>query len=98
MTTEPLWVFADQLGPHVHGGAHRYRPVVIIESRRAFTRRRYHRQKLHLVLSGMRHLAAELGDRARYVTADTYRPRHPRVSGTPAGTQTLRCAETLGCR
>ena len=73
MTTEPLWVFADQLGPHVHGGAHRDRPVVIIESRRALSRRRYHRQKLHLMLSGIRHLAAELGDRARYVTADTYR-------------------------
>ncbi|WP_181781033.1 cryptochrome/photolyase family protein [Pseudonocardia pini] len=71
---EPLWLFADQLGPHVHATEEmRDREVVLIESARALRRRRFHRQKLHLVLSGMRHLAAELGDRARYVRADTYR-------------------------
>ena len=37
-----------------------------------FARRRFHRQKAHLVLSAMRHRAAELGDRCRYVRADTY--------------------------
>ena len=31
--------------------------------RRVFARRRFHRQKAHLVLSAMRHRAAELGDR-----------------------------------
>ena len=40
---------------------------------RVLRRRPFHRQKLHLVLSGMRHLAAELGDRARYLRTDTYR-------------------------
>lgn len=79
---EPLWVFADQLGPHVHGGAHADRPVVLIESRRALCARRYHRQKLHLVLSGMRHLSAELGDRVRYLAADTYREALAQV-GSP---------------
>ena len=44
-----------------------------MESARALRRKPFHRQKLHLVLSGMRHLAAELGDRARYLRADTYR-------------------------
>ena len=30
MTAEPLWLFADQLGPHVHGtDAHREREVVL---------------------------------------------------------------------
>ena len=52
---------------------HRHREVVLVESSRVLRRRRFHRQKLHLVLSGMRHLAAELGDRARYLRAETYR-------------------------
>ncbi|MFC7616301.1 cryptochrome/photolyase family protein [Actinokineospora soli] len=69
----PLWLFADQLGPHVHGGEHAHRPVVLIESGSALRRRRYHRQKLHIVLSALRHTAAELGERATLVRADTYR-------------------------
>ena len=52
MTAEPLWLFADQLGPHVHGtDAHREREVVLVESSRVLRRKRFHRQKLHLVLS-----------------------------------------------
>ena len=35
--------------------------MVLVESSRVLRRKRFHRQKLHLVLSGMRHLAAELG-------------------------------------
>jgi deoxyribodipyrimidine photolyase-related protein len=80
MTTEPLWLFADQLGPHVHGtDAHREREVVLVESSRILRRKRFHRQKLHLVLSGMRHLAVELGDRATYLRTDTYREALARV-------------------
>ena len=37
-----------------------------------FRRRRFHRAKAHLVLSAMRHRAAEFGDRVTYVRADTY--------------------------
>lgn len=74
----PLWIFGDQLGPHVHG-AHPDREVVLVESHRVLGRRRFHRQKLHLVLSGMRHLAAELGERATYLRADTYREALERV-------------------
>ena len=69
----PLWLFGDQLGPHFRSGAHSRRPVLLIESTAALTRHRSHRQKLHLVLSGMRHLAAELGPRAEVVRAPTYR-------------------------
>ena len=69
MADPPLWLFADQLGPHVHGD----REIVLVESARALRRKPFHRQKLQLVLSGMRHLAAELGDRARYLRTDTYR-------------------------
>ena len=80
MTTEPLWLFADQLGPHVHStDEHRDREVVLVESTRVLHRKRFHRQKLHLVLSGMRHLAAELGDRATYLRTDTYREALERV-------------------
>ncbi|MGU3434897.1 cryptochrome/photolyase family protein [Actinomycetes bacterium M1A6_2h] len=70
----PLWIFADQLGPHVHSTPeHVDREVVMVESAGALRRRPAHRQKVHLLLSGMRHLAAELGDRATYIKADTYR-------------------------
>ncbi|WP_369830017.1 cryptochrome/photolyase family protein [Mycobacterium sp. 1465703.0] len=52
------WCFADQLGPHFldHPG----QPVLLIESRAVFERRRFHRRKAHLVLSALRHRAAEL--------------------------------------
>jgi len=70
----PLWIFGDQLGPHVHSSEeHRGREVVLVESERVFRRRRFHRQKLHLVLSGVRHTAAELGDRAIHLRTGTYR-------------------------
>ena len=62
------WLFADQLGPHYAGEE----PVVYILSRQAFSTRRLHRAKAHLVLSAMRHRAAELGDRMTYVQAPTY--------------------------
>ena len=68
MTTR--WLFGDQLGPHFtddHDG-----PLLLVESRAVFRRRRYHRAKAHLVLSAMRHRAAELGDRLTYVREDTY--------------------------
>jgi deoxyribodipyrimidine photolyase-related protein len=68
----PLWLFADQLGPHVHGGEHAHRPVLLVEADSALRRRRFHRQKLHLVLSGLRHAAADLGERATLVKAATY--------------------------
>lgn len=69
-----LWLFGDQLGAHFYdAAAHKHREIVLIESTRALGRRPYHRQKLHLVLSAMRHLAAELGKRVTVVRAATYR-------------------------
>jgi deoxyribodipyrimidine photolyase-related protein len=74
MTSDPLWLFADQLGPHVHSAdGHRDREVVLVESTRVLRRKRFHRENVHLVLSGMRHLADELGDRATYLRTETYR-------------------------
>ncbi|MBV2355261.1 cryptochrome/photolyase family protein [Streptomyces sp. J2-1] len=74
---DPHWLFGDQLGPHFltpgDDGPERDAPVVMVESRAVFRRRRFHRAKAHLVLSAMRHRAAELGDRVRYVRAETYR-------------------------
>ncbi|WP_186628087.1 cryptochrome/photolyase family protein [Rhodococcus sp. BP22] len=70
----PLWLFGDQLGPHFHSTSeHIHREVLLIESARVCRTRPFHRQKLHLVLSGMRHLAAELGDRSTYLKTETYR-------------------------
>ena len=68
MTTR--WLFGDQLGPHFvddHRG-----PLLMVESLGVFRRRRFHRAKAHLVLSAMRHLAAELGDRCTYLQVETY--------------------------
>ncbi|MET8468990.1 cryptochrome/photolyase family protein [Streptomyces sp. NPDC006422] len=67
----PHWLFGDQLGPH-HLAGLADAPVVMIEARSVFRRRRFHRAKAHLMLSAMRHRAAELGDRVRYVQAETY--------------------------
>nr|WP_037603600.1 cryptochrome/photolyase family protein [Streptacidiphilus rugosus] len=75
--TRPHWLFADQLGPHFltpeDPGPDADAPVVLVESLAVLRRRVFHRAKAHLVLSALRHRAAELGDRARYVRADTYR-------------------------
>ncbi|SFF45270.1 deoxyribodipyrimidine photolyase-related protein [Actinacidiphila alni] len=72
----PHWLFGDQLGPHFldprHGGPDADAPVVMVEARSVLARRRFHRAKAHLVLSAMRHRAAELGDRVTYVRAGTY--------------------------
>jgi len=65
------WCFADQLGPHFLDEPDQ--PVLLIESQAAFTRRRYHRRKAHLVLSALRHRAAELGDQATFLQTRTYR-------------------------
>jgi len=46
--------------------------VLLIESKAVLRRRRFHRQKAHLVLSALRHRAAELGEQALFVQADTY--------------------------
>jgi len=80
------WLFGDQLGPHFlrpskGGGPTRDTPLLMIEARAVFRRRRFHRAKAHLVLSAMRHRAAELGDRMRYVRADTYREGLSRAVG-----------------
>jgi deoxyribodipyrimidine photolyase-related protein len=63
------WLFADQLGPHFEVGRD---GVLLVESRRALARRPYHRQKLHLLLSALRHRAAGLGDSAVLLRTDTY--------------------------
>jgi deoxyribodipyrimidine photolyase-related protein len=71
MSPTPIrWLFGDQLGPSYlddHSG-----PVLMVESKAVFRRRRFHRAKAQLVLSAMRHRAAELGDRVTYVRAEEY--------------------------
>ncbi len=83
--TDTHWLFGDQLGPAFlrpgDGGPAHDAPVVMIESRAVFRRRRFHRAKAHLILSAMRHRAAELGDRVTYVRADTYREGLRRAVG-----------------
>jgi deoxyribodipyrimidine photolyase-related protein len=64
------WLFADQLGPHHLDEPDQ--PVLLIESRAVLRRRRFHRQKAHLVLSALRHRAAELGDQADFRQTETY--------------------------
>ncbi|MDP1876325.1 MAG: cryptochrome/photolyase family protein [Actinomycetota bacterium] len=64
------WLFGDQLGPHFLDDHDQ--PVLMIESREVFARRRFHRAKAHLVLSAMRHRAAELGEQCVYVRAANY--------------------------
>ena len=49
----PRWLFGDQLGRHFLDDPQQ--PVLIVESKAVFARRRVHRAKAHLVLSAMRH-------------------------------------------
>ena len=98
MTTR--WLFGDQLGPHFvddHRG-----PLLMVESTGVFRRRRFHRAKAHLVLSAMRHRAAELGDRLTYVQAETYAEAVREVGGDvevvhPTSYAALGLVERLGC-
>ena len=62
-----LWLLGDQLGPHFDD---RSLPSVVIEVRGIFRRRRYHRQKAHLLLTAMRMRAREQD--CRLVQADTF--------------------------
>src|SRR5690349_22700463 len=71
------WLFADQLGPHFLD--HPEQPVLLIESKAVFRRRAFHRQKAHLVLSALRHRAAELGGQALHLRTETYREALSRV-------------------
>ncbi|MEN4473637.1 cryptochrome/photolyase family protein [Mycolicibacterium cosmeticum] len=68
----PLWLFADQLGPAAHAGEHAHREILLVEATSALRRRRFHRQKLHLVLSALRHAGRDLGERATLLATDTY--------------------------
>ncbi|TVS77863.1 cryptochrome/photolyase family protein [Mycobacterium helveticum] len=73
------WCFADQLGPHFLDRSDQ--PVLLVESRAVFERRRFHRRKAHLVLSALRHRAAELGDQATFLRTRTYGEALDRVAG-----------------
>ena len=64
------WLFADQLGPQFLDTPDQ--SVLLVESTAVFRRHRVHRAKAHLLLSGLRHRVAELGDQALYLQAATY--------------------------
>lgn len=68
-----VWVLGDQLwlgqaALTAHQGDSSNTPVLLIESRQHAQQRRYHRQKLILVWSAMRHFATELTDAGWPVT------------------------------
>ncbi len=73
------WLFADQLGPHFLDDWDG--PVLLVESRAVLRRRRFHRAKAHLVLAALRGRAAELGDRAVFIRAETYAEALAQVDG-----------------
>jgi deoxyribodipyrimidine photolyase-related protein len=64
------WLFADQLGPHFLDAPDQQ--VLLVESSEVFRRRRFHRQKAHLVLHALRTRARELGDQAVFLRTRTY--------------------------
>ncbi len=65
MARDTVWIFGDQLdasvGPLAGVEPGRCR-VLLVESSAKIASKRWHRQRLHVVLSGMAHLAAELRD------------------------------------
>ncbi|ESA33866.1 deoxyribodipyrimidine photolyase-related protein [Leptolyngbya sp. Heron Island J] len=67
--TVGIWVLGDQLWQDQSALASEANaPIILIESHGHSTKRRYHRQKLVLVWSAMRHFAAELEATGRAVT------------------------------
>ncbi|MER5888687.1 cryptochrome/photolyase family protein [Streptomyces sp. NPDC001941] len=106
------WLFGDQLGPHFlapspggpdaadgpEPGPGPDTPLVMVESRAVLRRRRFHRAKAHLVLSAMRHRAAELGDRVTYVRAATYREGLARALGHRRADVTVSAPTTRAAR
>ena len=68
MSERTRWIFAGQLGPLFDDGGQ----MMIIEARSVFGRRPMHRAKAHLILSALRHRAAELGDRVEYHQVEKY--------------------------
>ena len=80
MTTPTTrWLFADQLGPQFLDTPEQ--AVLLVESRAVFHRRRFHRAKAHLLLSGLRHRAAELGAQATYLQVESYDQALEQVDG-----------------
>ncbi|SBO42251.1 cryptochrome/photolyase family protein [Cyanobium sp. NIES-981] len=78
--TTGLWILGDQLRDRqsalaAHAGSRAEVRVLLVESRSVLAQRRFHRQKLVLVWSAMRHFAAELraaGWLVDYVCCDTF--------------------------
>ena len=62
------WIFAGQLGPTFDDGGR----MLLIEARSVLARAPIHRAKAHLILSAMRHRAAELGDRVEFHQVERY--------------------------
>jgi deoxyribodipyrimidine photolyase-related protein len=66
--TKVRWIFAGQLGELFDDGG----PMLLIEARSVLRRRPIHRAKAHLILSAIRHRAAELGERVEFHQVDDY--------------------------
>jgi deoxyribodipyrimidine photolyase-related protein len=86
------WLFADQLGPEFLDDPKQ--PVLLIESKAVFRRRRFHRQKAHLILSALRHRVAELGEQAIFLQTETYREALEQVRSADGPEPLSVCAPT----
>ncbi|WP_165063690.1 cryptochrome/photolyase family protein [Marisediminicola senii] len=62
------WIFAGQLGEQFDDGGR----MLLVEAKSVLARAPIHRAKAHLILSAMRHRAAELGDRVEYHRVEKY--------------------------
>jgi deoxyribodipyrimidine photolyase-related protein len=81
------WIFAGQLGDSFDDGGR----MLLVESRAALRRAPLHRAKAHLILSAIRHRAAELGDRVEFHQVEHYRDV---VEGRPRSCRSdLLCGE-----
>lgn len=101
VVTAVRWLFADQLGPHFLDDPEQ--PLLLVESRAVLRRRSFHRAKAHLVLSALRHRAAELAERVTFVQADTYAEALAGIPGPievvhPTSRAALRLVTSLGDR
>jgi len=88
-------LLADQLGPHFLPAADEAQmpEVLLVESRAAFSRRRVHRAKAHVLLSALRHRARESPGRVTLIEAPSLRSvlrewRGPLIASAPTSRST----------
>ena len=102
---DTVWVLGDQLNVRIGALRHaspRTHRILMVESAMKINGRQWHRQRLHFIISSMRHFAAELRDDGfvvEYVKAPTMTEGYARYMAKHPGTRvTVTAPNSLAAR